>query len=241
MNRIIAQLSKHRDLYFAIRNMLGFWPENIHLYRQAFRHRSKSEPVNGNFRNSNERLEYLGDAVLGAVIAHYLFKKFPYRDEGFLTEMRSRLVSRNYLNSLAVKIGVDKLIVADEHSVVSKTMGGDSFEALMGAIYLDKGFDFTFKLILNRIIRFHVDIDEIEQLDLNFKSKIINWAQKQKVNLVFEAQEELKGKSQKMYFVNVLIDGKPYGKGNGLSKKQAEQDAARQTIEMLRINDTFPT
>jgi len=213
--------------------MLGFWPVNIKLYEQAFRHRSIAQPLKDGFKNSNERLEFLGDAILGAAIAHYLFKKFPYRDEGFLTEMRSRVVSRTFLNNLAVRIGIDKMVQLDESTRGNKSIYGDTFEALLGAVYLDMGFDFTLKVILNRIIRFHVDMDEIESQDNNYKSKLINWAQRQKREVVFEAREEIQGKNQKIYHVQVLVDKKPFGNGVGTSKKQAEQAAAKEASSLL--------
>jgi ribonuclease III len=237
VNRIVAQFSRHRELYRSIRNLLGFWPGNIHLYEQAFRHKSIARPIKGGFKNSNERLEFLGDAILGAAIAHYLFKKFPYRDEGFLTEMRSRIVSRSFLNHLAIRIGIDKLIRLDENARSNKSICGDTFEALLGAIYLDKGFDFTSKLIMNRIIRFHIDMDEIELLDNNYKSKLINWAQRNKLPVVFEAREEVSGKNQKLYFVKVLVDQKSCGEGVGSSKKQAEQAAAKMAADQLLPDD----
>jgi ribonuclease-3 len=238
VNTIVARFSRHRELYRSIKNLLGFWPSNINLYVQAFRHRSAAKSVKERFKNSNERLEFLGDAILGAAIAHYLFKKFPYRDEGFLTEMRSKIVSRSFLNSLAMRIGIEKLIIHDENTTINKSVCGDTFEALLGAIYLDKGFDFTFKLIMHRIIRFHVDMDEIEMQDHNYKSKLINWAQRNKRTIMFEAREEQVGKNQKTYFVKVLVDQLPFGEGTATSKKQAEQAAAKIAAESLIRDDT---
>jgi len=217
--------SRDRKLYQSIRNLLGFWPGNIRLYEQAFRHRSVAKEIRTGVKDSNERLEFLGDAVIGAVIANYLFRKFPYKDEGFLTEMRSKMVSRVYLNKLALKIGIDKLIQYDPSNRLYKSICGDTFEALIGAVYLDKGFRFTEKILLQRIIRFHVDMDDIESQDLNFKSKLINWAQRGRKNISFDAREENNDK-QKLYYVTVLIDNEPKGKGVGYSKKAAEQSAA---------------
>ena len=169
---------------------MGFRPKNISLYELAFRHRSVAKEIRDGVKDSNERLEFLGDAVLGAIVANYLFSKFPFKDEGFLTELRSKMVSRVYLNKLALKIGIDKLVQYDESNRLYKSICGDTFEALIGAIYLDKGFDFTEKVVLNRIIRFHVDIDELEKQELNFKSKVINWAQRNRKSISFDARED---------------------------------------------------
>lgn len=226
MRGILARFSPKRALYVSIHNLLGFWPNNIRLYEQAFRHRSVAKEIRSGVKDSNERLEFLGDAVLGTVVAHYLFKKFPYKDEGFLTEMRSRIVSRSYLNKLSLKIGLDKLIMYDSSNKTYKSIGGDTFEALMGAVYLDKGFDFTQKMILNRIIRVHIDMDEIENQELNFKSKLINWGQRNRRRIVFDAREETNAEKQRLYYVTVLVDGEPKGEGVGNSKKSAEQAAA---------------
>ncbi len=236
MSFLSAQFSKQRALHRSIRNLLGFWPGNIRLYEQAFRHRSVAREIRAGVKDSNERLEFLGDAVLGAVIANYLFKKFPFKDEGFLTELRSRMVSRIYLNKLALKIGIDKLIQYDDSNRLYKSICGDTFEALIGAIYLDKGFEFTEKIILQRIIRFHVDMEELENQDLNFKSKLINWAQRQRKSIIFDAREETSNERQKLYYVTVLIDNEAKGEGVGYSKKTAEQ-AASENACALMVNE----
>src|SRR5688572_21436010 len=165
--------SKDKNLYFSLKNILGFYPDNISLYKQAFRHSSVASQIKQGVKNSNERLEYLGDAILGAVIAEHLFKVFPYKDEGFLTKMRSKIVSRSTLNQLAQKIGIDKFIEANlESSAKSSAMKGDAFEAMLGAIYLDKGYEVTKRYILERIVRNHIDMSEIESKETDFKSKL---------------------------------------------------------------------
>lgn len=226
MSFLVARFSSKRQLYQQIKNLLGFWPGNIRLYEQAFTHRSVAREIRDGVKDSNERLEFLGDAVLGTVVAKFLFVKFPYKDEGFLTEMRSRMVSRAYLNKLAIKIGIEKLIQYDPSNRLYKSICGDTFEALVGAVYLDKGFDFTEKMLLNRIIRFHVDVEELENQDLNFKSKLINYTQKTRKSILFDAREELNGDKQKLYYVTVLVNDKICGEGVGFSKKAAEQAAA---------------
>ena len=233
MNILIAQLSSQRALYRSIHNLLGFWPKNISLYEQAFRHRSVAKEIREGVKDSNERLEFLGDAVLGTIVANFLFSKFPFKDEGFLTELRSRMVSRVYLNKLAIKIGLDKLIQYDDSNKLYKSICGDTFEALVGAIYLDRGFKFTEGIILKRIIKYHVDIDELESQDLNFKSKLINWAQRNRKSIQFDAQEETNSDRQRVYYVSVLIDEVSFGEGLGFSKKAAEQSAAEAACNQL--------
>lgn len=218
---------------------MGFRPKNISLYELAFRHRSVAKEIRDGVKDSNERLEFLGDAVLGAIVANYLFSKFPFKDEGFLTELRSKMVSRVYLNKLALKIGIDKLVQYDESNRLYKSICGDTFEALIGAIYLDKGFDFTEKVVLNRIIRFHVDIDELEKQELNFKSKVINWAQRNRKSISFDAREDNSDERQRLYHVTVYIDDEAMGTGTGFSKKSAEQSASESACNNLLVDTTL--
>ena len=169
-----------KSFYQAIKNISGLFPGNISLYYLAFSHRSIAKENDQGAILSNERLEFLGDAVLGSVVADLLFKKFPYRDEGFLTEMRAKIVSRENLKILAMKMGINQLVKVSAESGTFKSMYGDALEALIGAIYLDKGYSQTQQFILKRIIKNHVDLDHFEKTDFNFKSKVINWAQKEK-------------------------------------------------------------
>ncbi len=238
MKQFIIRFSPHRNRYIQIRNLLGFWPGNIRLYELAFTHSSVAREIRDGLKDSNERLEFLGDAVLGTIVARFLFVKFPYRDEGFLTEMRSRIVNRMYLNKLAIKIGIDKLIQYDASHRVYKSICGDTFEALIGAIYLDKGYNFTERVVLERIIRFHVDLEELEQQELNFKSRLINQAQRNRQAIVFDAREETSGERQKRYHVTVFIDEQPVAEGIGYSKKAAEQAASEQAWTILNPEKT---
>lgn len=227
--------ASEKSLQEAVRNLFGYQPGNIALYRLAFRHKSMAHPVNNGFRHSNERLEYLGDAVLGSIIADFLFKKFPYKDEGFLTEMRSRIVSRSHLNLLSRKLGIDKLVEASrENNVSGSSILGDAFEAFIGAIYLDKGYRFTQNIIVNKIIQTHVDIETLISTEINFKSKVIEWAQKEKKNVEFVVADEAEnGKKGKIYHVNLLLDKEVAGEGTDYSIKKAEQNAARQACEKI--------
>ncbi len=224
-NKSDAQLKK------SLKTLLGFSPKNISLYKQAFLHSSTRENVN------NERMEFLGDAILGAVVAEHLFKLFPYKDEGFLTQLRSKIVNGQNLHHLAVKIGVDKhLKVGIKENEKSKSsVYGDAFEALIGAVYIDKGFVVCKNFILKRIIKMHVDIDELVITDSDFKSQLQIYCQKNKLSLEYRLlSEEQKGKT-KTFTVQVFIDNKPYITFENYSKRVAEQKAAQLTLEELAI------
>jgi len=185
---------------------------------------------------SNERLEYLGDAVLGAVIAELLFKKFPYKEEGFLTELRSRIVNRDHLNKLAMKLGIDQFMVNSiEPSAKTRSAYGDAFEALIGAVYIDKGYERTRKLIINRFVRHHVDLDAIENQDMNFKSRLINWAQRERKSIQFELLEEIDNGGKRLLRVRVLVDSEEMARGEDFSKKRAEQIAAERACQKLGL------
>jgi ribonuclease III len=227
--------ASERNLKEAISNLFGYQPGNIAIYRLAFRHKSMASSHNNGYKHSNERLEYLGDAVLGSVIADFLFKKFPFKDEGFLTEMRARIVSRNHLNQLSRKLGLDKLIEASkENNVTTSSILGDAFEAFVGAMYLDKGYRFTQKIIISQIIQNHVDIEELLQTEINFKSKVIEWAQKEKKTVEFVLTEEIEnGRKGKLYLVSLMINGKLISRGKDYSIKKAEQQASRLACDKI--------
>ena len=218
-------------------NLFGFRPKNIALYQLAFTHKSKSEESVGDYRLSNERLEYLGDAVLELVVGDYLFHTYPTQPEGFLTEMRSRIVSRVSLNKLAQKLGFEDYIKfrpENHHNEDSfRSLGGNVFEALMGAIYLDRGFDFSQHIIVDRILRVHIDLEQLQQTDVNFKSKLLEWAQKQHKNLEFRLLEEKMTDRRKTYHVQIFIDNTGYGECTDYSLKRAEQIAAEKTFNVL--------
>jgi len=229
-----AQLSDDKFLYNAIKNLLGFYPRNIFLYKIALSHKSAPQIWLKGQQINNERLEYLGDAVLSSVVADYLYRKFPYQNEGFLTEMRSRIVSRSRFNKLSLKMGLNKLIFQGNGSFSSiKSIYGDTFEALIGAIYLDKGYNYTKKIVIRRIIDVHLDVDEIEKTDTNFKSKILEYAQREKRPLEFKVLQELGEGHRKQYVVELYIDNKPVSRGQDFSIKAAEQVAAEKACDEL--------
>jgi ribonuclease-3 len=231
-------LSPNRKYVKSLKNLLGFVPGNLSLYRLAFRHKSVATNVKKGVKNSNERLEFLGDAVLGSVVAEVLFKLYPYEDEGFLTELRSKIVNRVNLNQLARKLGFEQLIQYDNRMVNSARQGsllGDAFEALVGAVYLDKGYDFTRNFLVNHIIKSHIDIHKLEQTETNFKSKLIEWCQRHGKDITFELIENQDGESNKLFTVQASIDGEVMGQGKEFNKKNAEKLAAEKACEALAI------
>ena len=230
MGRLNALFAPDKEFLRKLKRLIGFFPGNVQLYRLAFRNKSARDQDNKEVSGNNERLEYLGDAILGSVIAHYLFKRFPFKEEGFLTEMRSKIVNREQLNKLAMKLGLNEFI-AEGSENMSKSVHGDMFEALVGAIYLDKGYKIAEKFIINRILEFHVDIEELESTELNFKGKLIDWGQKERKEIKFELIEEIGEGYGKKYRIAVIVEGERYGEATDFSKKKAEQRAAEITIQ----------
>ena len=240
VNIFLPDSEKDKVLRKAVTVIIGENPGNLSLYRLAFMHTSvgKNSHKTG-FKESNERLEFLGDSVLGMVVAEYLFKKFPYKDEGFLTDIRSRIVNRESLNILAKKIGLNSLVEfeANSRSILGRTsMYGDAMEALIGAIYIDKGFRYSRKFIIKRLIATHYDLDSLVQTNTNYKSVLIEWSQKESKNLVWNMAEE-GSYHNKEFTCTIQLNGEEqvFSLGNGHSKKKAEQDAARKACEALSI------
>jgi ribonuclease III len=224
-----------KKLVTAIKTIAGFAPTNLALYKLATLHSSRSKEKNG-FRESNERLEYLGDAVLGAAVADYLFKKYPFKDEGFLTEIRSRIVNRESLNNLARKIGVSAIVQFDsKNTQLKQVILGNALEALVGAIYLDKGYLRTKKFVIDKLIGPYFDLEIVVNSNTNHKSKVIEWAQRNGNEIRFEVTDEKKGRNSKEFSAQVIIGEQPYGLGFGYTKKKAEQDASEKTCAMLNI------
>ncbi len=230
--------SPDKNFYESLRNILGFYPSNINLYQQAFRHSSVSQSLKTGIKISNERLEFLGDSIIGSVVAEYLFKKFPYKDEGFLTKMRSKIVSRNQHNQIALKLGLNKFIEAqnDRFGAKPTSITGDAFEALVGAIYLDKGYKAAQNFLIKRIINVHIDIDDLETKEVDFKSKFIEWAQKEKKEFRFETVEDGATATNKQYVVHLIVESQVFGTSQHISKKRAEQLAAEQACSLLKEN-----
>jgi len=229
---------RDKKFYLLLRNQLKVNPGKLKLYEIAFLHRSASISFDDGSVINNERLEYLGDAILDAVIADYLFKKFPRKKEGFLTQMRSKIVKRSNLDLIARNLGIDYLVVSNtSRSSYKKHIYGDAFEALIGAIYLDKGFEKTRKYIVNYVLKNHVDLDELLNKETDYKSRLIEWGQKNKVVISFEASEEYPEVEQSPVFVaTIRINDQNVGVGNGKSKKEAEQNAAEQAFNHILDN-----
>lgn len=216
-----------------LKNVLGIKPGNALLYRTALSHRSVKETADEN----NERLEYLGDAVLSAIVADYLFKRYPYKGEGFLTEMRSKMVNRQQLNDIALKMGLKKLTFYNkfDNSLKGSQIFGNTLEALVGAVYLDKGYVKTSNWVLKQIVIPHMFVDDLELIDINLKNKLIGWANKNGKVLNFElAHEKMEG-SRRLFTINAVLDGEILSEGKGYNKKDASQVAAQLAVEKLGL------
>lgn len=227
-----------KKLIAAVQNITGKKPRNISLFHLAISHTSIALKNTEGFRESNERLEYLGDAILGAAVADFLFKKYPFKDEGFLTEIRSRLVSRESLNNLGRKVGIDVIVKFDQRRndrTSHKSLYGDAMEAFIGAVYLDRGYKFCRRFIVKKLIVPNFNLKEVVSVERNFKSKLIEWAQKENKEVRFEILEVKNDKNRKEFTAVVYIGDNAMGTGYGLNKKRAEQDAAEKSWEMLKI------
>jgi len=227
--------SSRKEFYLFLKELLGFYPQNLRLYDLAFVHKSASTvDSQGNYVN-NERLEFLGDAILGAIIAEFLYNRFPQEDEGFLTKTRSKLVNRTFLTKLTFDMGLNVFIDSNTTKTIDKShIYGDALEALIGAIYLDKDYQAAKYFVTKRILSEFVNLNKIEQEDTNFKSQLIEWSQKNKREVNFETIEELNEKSKQPKFIAVVeIDNLEVGKGTGSSKKEAQQNAAKETLKKL--------
>lgn len=235
---IRVYFSPDKKLHESLNNVLGFYPTNIALYKLAFRHSSAAQLIKKGVRDSNERLEFLGDSVIGTVVADYLFKKFPFKDEGFLTKMRSKMVSRQQHNQLAIKLGLNNFLEVnnDRHgNNKSSSINGDAYEALIGAIYLDKGYKFAQQFILTRIVNVHIDMDEVETKEVDFKSKLIEWAQKEKKEFRFETIVDGATSDDKLFSIQIVVENEVVGKAQHFSKKRAEQLVAELACGLLEI------
>ena len=229
--------SQDKRLASSIKMIIGRKPLNLLLYRLALTPSGLGEETHGGFKISNERLEFLGDAVLGSVIAEHLFKKFPYRDEGFLTETRSKLVNRETLNEIGIKIGLKNTleqVVSKRQFTGNKSLFGDILEAFLGAVYLDRGYRFTQKLILQRIL-IHMDLEGMISTVTNYKSKIIEWSQKESKVVDYKVLQVNGNQRFKEFVVGLNVDGESIAQGKGSTKKKAEQEASKNACEILHI------
>ena len=213
---------------------LGYRPKNIQLFVKAFTHKSFSNNVKG--VKSNERLEYLGDRVIDLIVAQFLFEKFPNKDEGELTKVKSKIVSRKMLSTIGSEMNLLNYIrYSAMRSINTSTLEGNAFEALIGALYLDSNFDITQKIFNNFIIRKYVDIKKVMEEEIDFKSTILIWCQKNKLPIKFNIKEDAIKGNNYMYKVIISINGKDWGIGKGKNKKEAEQNAAKETIDLIGV------
>ena len=216
-----------------LKNVLGFAPRDIFLYKTALSHRSIREGADEN----NERLEFLGDAVLSTIVAHYLFRKYPYKGEGFLTEMRSKMVNRQQLNDIGIKMGLKKITFynKNDNSLKISQIFGNTLEALIGAVYLDKGYKKTQSWVERYIIMPYLFIDDLEIIEINIKNKLYGWANKNGKSLEFETLNEKFENGRRLFTIGATIDGELIAEGKGYNKKDASQVAAQLAVDKLGL------
>lgn len=231
LGRHIFDTKAQKSLKKSLKNIIGFTPHYLTYYEIAITHRSKNESMIHN----NERLEYLGDAIIGAIIGEYLFKKYPNKSEGYLTEMRSKIVSRQSLNSIAKKMGLQKLVRYNSQDVALRhsQIFGNALEALVGAIYLDVGYEKTKKFIHKILIGNFVDIDELEDKEYNFKNKLYTWAQRNGKELSYETVNESRQAGRKVFEVAIFLDKKQWITAKGYTKKEAGQRASEEALILV--------
>lgn len=230
---------KGKEPYFSFYKMLGFYPDRIELYHEALTHRSSSVKSKEGKWVNNERLEFLGDAILDAIVADILYKKFIHKKEGFLTSTRSRIVQRETLNKIAVEIGIDSIITTSTRNLSHNTnIYGDALEALIGAIYLDQGYRVAKHFVYETLIKEHINIENVVKSEVDFKSRLIEWGQKHKIEVSFELVESTYDEMNSPIFKSrVLVGGKDLGTGKGYSKKESHQKASKKAIRQLRSDN----
>lgn len=236
IDKIRLLFRKDRESYFCFYKILGFFPRNIRFYQQALLHKSTSVRSEKGRPLNNERLEFLGDAILDAIVGDIVYKHFEGRREGFLTNTRSKIVQRETLNKLAVEIGLDKLVkYSTRSSSHNSYMYGNAFEALIGAIYLDQGYERCKQFMEEKILKNYIDLDKMSRKEVNFKSKLIEWSQKNKMEVSFELIEQfLDEEYNPMFHTEVRIEGISAGTGTGYSKKESQQNAAQMALKKIK-------
>lgn len=232
-------LSADKVFVRELSKILGFIPNNVHLYKRAFTHKSltsKEEKSNQRYPTNNERLEFLGDAILDSVTAEYLFRKYPTQDEGFLTQMRSKMVNRKALNKIAAHMELDIFLRQLGATRISQTMMGNTFEAFVGAIYLDVGYKRTKHFIINRMLRQYIDVHELETVNTNYKSQLLEYSQKNQKTISYDVLDHYRTKNNRERFkIAVLLDGKALATAEDYSKKSAEQKASEKALIQIGL------
>lgn len=227
-------LSRDKNFARKLSPLLGFVPANLSIFKLAFSHKSTtSEKANG--LQNNERLEYLGDAVLGTIVAEYLFKKYPGKDEGFLTKMRSKIVKRKALNKIGDKMGLDVLLNEYNQTRLSRSMLGNAVEALVGAVYLECGYSGTRDFVIQKVLRNYVDVHELEKVDDNYKSQLLEWCQKNGQSVSYKLLARYKFEKRDRFKVAVVINGEKMATADDFNKKSAEQTASEKAMQALGI------
>lgn len=242
-HRIRLLFRKDKEPYLQLKRILGFCPDDIRIYQTALRHKSSNQK-DGDHRN-NERLEFLGDAVLGTVVADILFEKYPNKQEGYLTTLRSKLVKRETLNRLAEQIGLDKLVdfSGRRTSAHNSYMNGNAFEAFVGAIYLDKGYKHVQRFIKNEVFGKYMDIEKVANTEENYKSKLIEWCQKYQLEIQFDIinAQILADNNTTLFTSRIRIENTYCGTGKGYTKKESHQEAAKKAYNHIKRNKMLPT
>lgn len=240
-HKIKSCFVKKSALYFYIKKTTGYYPNNIEIFELAFIHKSASLYHGKRFSVNNERLEFLGDSILDSIVADYLFEIYPNENEGFLTSLRSRIVNRQSLNELAIKIEIDKNIKAQgDKSGLSPSMMGNALEAFIGAFFIDKGYKTTKKFVISKLITNHTNLKTLCKTDTNYKGQIIDWIQKNKKEIEFvSSEEDAYTKSGKIFIAKLLIDGKEISSGKAECKKDAEQHASELALKIIKKTNFY--
>ena len=241
IHRIRLLFCKERESYLCFYRILGFYPRQLKYYEQALLHKSTAVRSDQGRLLNNERLEFLGDAILDAVVGDIVYRHFEGRREGFLTNTRSKIVQRETLNKLAVEIGLDKLVKTSNRSQSHNSyLYGNAFEAFIGAIYLDRGYDCCMQFMEEKILKQYIDLDKMSRKEMNFKSRLIEWCQKNKMQVSFELIDQVMDKDHSPTFsTEVQIEGIPAGNGRGYSKKESQQKAAQMALKVIRNAEAF--
>ncbi|MBQ7420741.1 MAG: ribonuclease III [Prevotella sp.] len=242
IDRVKLPFRKEKELYLCLREIIGFIPHNIGYYQLALMHKSTAHRNEKGRLVNNERLEFLGDAILDAIVGDIVYQHFPGKREGFLTNTRSKIVQRGTLNRLAGEMGITRLVKTNGQSSNSHNsyMGGNAFEALVGAIYLDKGYDACMRFMEKRILGEIINLDKMAYKEMNFKSKLIEWGQKRRMEIVFDMLDEQKDEhGSPIFHFRVLIEGVEGAEGHGFSKKESQQLAAKETLNWLKKDASF--
>jgi len=230
-------LSPEKEFVRRLRRLLGFTPAYLHLFKLAFQHKSSNHDTSTQAYGgqNNERLEYLGDAVLGTIVAEYLYKKYPTEDEGFLTKMRSKIVKRKSLNEIGFNMGLDEILSTYNNTRIAKSMLGNAVEALVGAVYVEQGYKRTTRFIVRRMLRSYVDVEHLESYDDNYKSQLLEHCQKNGQKVDYSVVKRFKQDKRDRFKVAVLVNGRKLAVGEDFNKKSAEQIASRRALQDLGI------